>query len=52
MYLLFEKEVNAEVLDGNKCSIVHWAAYQQNINILKLIDQMGLVDKFLEEKDT
>lgn len=52
IYLLFEKEVNTELLDYNKCSIVHWAAYQQNINILKILDHMGLVDKFLEEKDT
>jgi len=51
IYLLFEKKVNAEILDGSNCSLVHWASYQDNINILKILDHMGLVDKYLEEKD-
>lgn len=27
IYLLFEKWIDAEVFDNNKCSLVHWAAY-------------------------
>lgn len=53
IYLLFEKRVDAESLDKNKCSLVHWAAYQEfNVNILKVLDHLGLVDKFIEEKDS
>jgi len=52
IYLLFEKRIEAEVVDNSKCSLVHWAAYQDNINILKILDHFGIVDKFIEEKDT
>ena len=51
IYLLFEKHVTTDQLDASKCSLVHWAAYQENINILKILDHMGIVDKYIEEKD-
>jgi len=51
MYLLFEKKIDPDVKDNNGCTLVHWACYHPNFNVLLMLDHMGLVDKYLDERD-
>ena len=51
-YLLFEKRVFSDIVDANNCTIAHWAAYQKNINIIRIIDHLSYFDRYLDEKDS
>ncbi len=48
---MFEKQGTTDTIDKTGCTILHWAAYQDNINLLKILGHMGIVEKYIEDWD-
>ena len=51
IYLLLGLRAETEFTDNTGCTLLHWACYQGNLNIVKVLDHMGVLDRQLEEKD-
>lgn len=51
IYLFCQRKCNIRSIDSKGCNILHWAAYSGSLPILKILEQVGILNEYKDKQD-